>query len=167
MYGLSKDFAAGGLRIGCLYTRNKDLWKAISAMSQFTWVPVASELIATAVLEDDEWLDNFFATSQARLGERNRLVRRMLDDKGIKYNTACNAGFFMWVDLRPWLKIADYKDGKEAEKALAERLMEKKVFLTPGLEMFAEEPGMFRVIFSQEDDAIREGLKRVFEVLDV
>ncbi|KAI7616548.1 PLP-dependent transferase, partial [Hortaea werneckii] len=188
LYGLSKDFAAGGLRIGCLYTRNRPLWRAVSAMSQFSWIPVASELLACRLLEDDEWLEAFFDRSRERLAEGRKVAGRVLEEKGVPFYAAANAGFFLWVDLRSWLpplspppppagskgEEAEEGDGKrveegkkEREKVLVDRMLEKKVFLTPGMDMFAEEPGFFRLVFSQEEDVVREGLRRVFEAIGV
>lgn len=180
LYGLSKDFASGGLRIGCLYTRNKPLWRAISAMSQFSWIPVASEVLACSLLEDDEWLELFFARSREKLGEGRRLAGELLEEKGVSFYREANAGFFLWIDLRSWLpppaasqseerqgKGTTTEEGKQREKVLVERMLEKKVFLTPGMDMFAEEPGFFRLVFSQEEDVVREGLRRVFEAVGV
>ncbi|KAI7534890.1 PLP-dependent transferase [Hortaea werneckii] len=180
LYGLSKDFAAGGLRIGCLYTRNRALWRAISAMSQFSWIPVASEVLAWNLLEDDAWLEEFFARSRERLAGGRRLVAGLLEEKGVRFYQGANAGFFLWVDLRSWLPPPasaaskseegvgkGVEEGKKREKVLVDRLFEKKVFLTPGMDMFAEEPGFFRLVFSQEEDVVREGLRRVFEAIGV
>ncbi|RMZ03009.1 hypothetical protein D0860_06979 [Hortaea werneckii] len=178
LYGLSKDFAAGGLRIGCLYTRNRPLWRAIRAMSQFSWIPVASELLACSLLEDDEWLEGFFERSRRKLAEGREVAGRVLEGKGVPFFRGANAGFFLWVDLRGWLpplspsksgegESQGKDEGKEREKVLVDRMMEKKVFLTPGMDMFAEEPGFFRLVFSQEEDVVREGLRRVFEAIGV
>ncbi|RMX88152.1 hypothetical protein D0868_14866 [Hortaea werneckii] len=175
-----KDFAAGGLRIGCLYTRNRALWRAISAMSQFSWIPVASEVLAWNLLEDDAWLEEFFARSRERLAGGRRLVAGLLEEKGVRFYQGANAGFFLWIDLRSWLPPSasaaskseegvgkGVEEGKKREKVLVDRLFEKKVFLTPGMDMFAEEPGFFRLVFSQEEDVVREGLRRVFEAIGV
>lgn len=166
MYGMSKDFAAGGLRQGCLYTRNEELWKAISAISVFGWTGIGNERIVCQMLEDDAWLDSFFETSQKRLSELNELTRSLLEGKGIAYHRGGNAGLFLWIDLSPYLASFG-KDEWEAEEALGMKFMEKKVFLTPGKMLNSEKPGQFRIIFSQEEDVVKEGLKRVFEVTGV
>ncbi|KAK5119765.1 hypothetical protein LTR85_007341 [Meristemomyces frigidus] len=164
MYGMSKDFAAGGLRVGCLYTRNEELWRALSGMSVFSMSSVAGDLVATAVLEDEGWLASFFATSRQRLSERNQLARTLLDAKGVPYRRGANAGFFIWAEFRRFL-AGTGKEGWEAEGLLVERMMERKVYVTDGKSFGAEEPGWFRVIFSQEEDVMREGLRRVFEAV--
>jgi len=166
MYGMSKDFAAGGLRIGCLYTRNEALWKAFSVMNQFNWPGIADQLVACEILEDDAWLDEFFQTSRQRLGERNALTRELLGSKNIEYHTDANAGFFVWADFRPYLSMTG-KEGWEAEEELMKRFIDAKVLVTNGKMLNAEEPGFWRIIFSHEERVVREGFRRIFEVLGV
>jgi len=69
------------------------------------------------------------------------------------------------INLRPWLKNADEENEWKAEQVLAQRMGEKKVYITTGESLTAEEPGWFRIIFSQEEAVLREGLKRVFEAI--
>ena len=162
LYGMSKDTAAGGVRIGCIYTRNQELLRAMSTLSMFHWSGNASEMIATTMLEDEKWMDGFLQLSRERLANRNKMVRQILDDEGIKYSLGANAGFFIWADFRPFLPpVSETNDDPWArETALTKRLLENKVFLTDGQTMSAEEPGWYRVIFSQEERVIKEGLRR-------
>lgn len=93
-----------------------------------------------------------------------------LIDSGLmvaRYALGSNAGFFLWVDLRPFLPPhkPDYKSGWDREDALMQNLFKHKVFITNGKDLGAEEPGWFRVIFSQDEAVIREGLRRVGEVI--
>lgn len=53
----------------------------------------------------------------------------------------------------------------EREQALVKKMIEHKVFFTAGQELTAEEPGYFRVIFSNDERTIRTGFKRLFEVI--
>ena len=162
LYGMSKDTAAGGVRLGCIYTRNKELLSAMSMLSMFHWSGNASEMIGTLMLEDEKWMDDFLQLSRERLADRNKMVRQILDDEGIKYYLGANAGFFIWVDLRPFLPPASEAndDPWAKETALTKRLLENKVFITNGQDMSAEEPGWYRLIFSQEERVIKEGLRR-------
>ena len=162
LYGMSKDTAAGGVRIGCIYTRNKELLSAMNTTSMFHWSDNASEMIATLMLEDEKWLDNFLQLSCQRLANRNKMVRQMLDEEGIEYYLGANAGFFIWADFSPFLPPASENndDPWARETALTKRLLENKVFVTGGQFMSAEEPGCYRIIFSQEERVIKEGLRR-------
>mgnify|MGYP002477195752 CR=1 FL=1 len=97
VYGFSKDFAAGGLRLGCIYSRNTALMDTISAITQFSWSGPLNQLFAAEMLEDTEWLDEFFTKSQSVLKERNEKCRAVLEEYGIEYAHGANAGFFLWV----------------------------------------------------------------------
>ena len=81
---MSKDFAAGGTRIGCIYLRNKELAHAIDSITQFHWSGGPSQQIATIILEDEGWLEQYQATARSRLAARNRLTRQLLDEAGVK-----------------------------------------------------------------------------------
>ena len=161
LYGMSKDTAAGGIRLGCLYTRNKELMRASQAIAQFHWSGNANEKVATLMLENEKWMDDFLALSRARLAERNKLVRQILHDNGIGFYPGANAGFFLWIDLRPWIHRSSGDDDVWAgEDDLTKRLIANKVYVTNGKEMSAEEPGWYRLIFSQDERVVREGIKR-------
>ena len=70
----------------------------------------------------------------------------MLDDKGINYYIRANAGFFLWLVFRELLLPASSadKDPWVRETAL---MVENRVFITDGQNMFAEEPSFYRLIF--------------------
>ena len=167
LYGMSKDLAGGGLRIGTLYTRNSELWRCLSAMNQFHWIPGPADAIATAMLEDEAWLDGFLAQSKQKLGEASTLTRQLLRDKDISFWEAGRAGFFLWVDMRAWLAGTGKEDPWEAERELNDRFVNCGVFLNAGEGMRAEEAGWFRVVFSYDEETLREGLRRIFKALDV
>lgn len=163
IYGMSKDIAASGLRVGVLHSLNKELILAMSAITMFHWAGGASDKIAVTMLEDEKWMDGFLQLGRERLAARNILVRSLLDEAGVTYHHGANAGFFIWIDLRPFLRVkpdASVGDRWEAEKELLGRFIANKVYLTNGMEMSAEEPGWFRVIFAQEEWMIKEGLRR-------
>jgi 1-aminocyclopropane-1-carboxylate synthase len=167
LYGMSKDLAGGGLRIGTLHTRNSELWRCLSAMNQFHWIPGPADAIATAMLEDEAWLDGFLAESQQKLGETSTLARQLLREKGIPFWEATRAGFFLWIDLRAWLGGAGKEDLWEAEREINDRFTKCGVFLSTGESMKAEEAGWFRVVFSYDEATLREGLSRMFRALNV
>ena len=167
LYGMSKDLAAGGLRIGMLHTRNSELWRCMSAMNQFHWIPGPADAIATAMLEDEVWLDAFLAESRQKLGEMSALSRQLFREKGIPFWEEGRAGFFLWVDLRAWLAGTGKEDLWQAEREVNESFTKAGVFLTPGEVSRAETPGWFRVVFSWDEETLREGLMRMFKALGV
>ncbi|KAG9962673.1 PLP-dependent transferase, partial [Aureobasidium melanogenum] len=165
VYGMSKDFAAGGLRLGCLYSRNKALMEAVSAVSQFSWSGPLAQLFATQMLEDEEWKTWFLAKSRSVLKERYEKCTHILDEYGIEYSPGSNAGFFLWVNLHPFLDMTAYKDEWAAEDALAAKMEHNGVYITKGSLLQAEQAGWFRIIFAQEDDVMQEGFKRLFNAI--
>ena len=37
LYGMSKDFGASGLRLGCIHTKSRDVMNAMNALAWFGW----------------------------------------------------------------------------------------------------------------------------------
>ncbi|MDI1490388.1 MAG: hypothetical protein OHK93_001590 [Ramalina farinacea] len=167
LYGMSKDMAAGGIRLGCLWTRNADLMRAMMVITNFHWSGNANEKIASLMLEDEKWMDWFLDLSRSTLAQANTLSQQLLSEHGIGFQEGSNAGLFLWVDLRKWCKKVDptLKLGDDGfwagEEALTKILASKKILLTNGKDMDAEEPGWYRFIFSQEEHVVREGIKRI------
>jgi aspartate/methionine/tyrosine aminotransferase len=169
VYGMSKDHACGGLRVGCLWSQNSELQRAVIAINGFHWAGQIDQRVAETILEDEAWLDSFLSTSRERLSKANFLAKRLLHEAGIPYAPGANAGFFLWIDLSEWLVVED-GDGDEGWKA-EERLMKKflsegKVFLTPGSGQASEKPGWFRLVFSHREEVLREGIARFVGCLE-
>jgi 1-aminocyclopropane-1-carboxylate synthase len=69
-----------------------------------------------------------------------------------------NAGFFVYLDLSPYLPKE--LDGEaNADFALARKLVNAGVFLHPR-EEHAPRPGWFRMVYTHDEEVIKEGLKR-------
>lgn len=140
VYGMSKDFAAGGLRLGCMYSRNHALMEAMSAVSQFSWSGPVSQLFAAQMLEDEDWKTGFLAKSTRILKERYEKCTRILDDYGIKYSTGSNAGFFLWVSMYnnipppPFLHFSSISCLRNC-KAIYRQLTELQVNFHPFLDL--------------------------------
>ena len=165
LYSMSKDFAAAGIRLGMLHSRNQELLNAMFSMSQFHWSSAVNQKIACEILENDEWLEDIIALSQKRLAQRNALIKQILDEHCIPFGEDANAGFFIWTDLSKYL--GDYgenvEEGWKREGQLLEALLKHKVYVTPGQTMAAEKPGFFRIVFSHNEKVIKEGMERVFK----
>lgn len=81
--GMSKDFAGSGLRLGCIYVRNKELAHALVSLTRFHWVGGPSQKIATLILEDEKFVENFFERSRHALAEANKACRARLEEAKI------------------------------------------------------------------------------------
>jgi len=169
LYGFSKDFASGGLRLGCLWSRNSALLRAVGALSLVHWPSNICEAIAIAILENEPWVESFVKTSRRRLGERSALARSVLDGYGIPYVSSATAGFFLWVDLRPLLAKSLGKGADEVswddERAFKARLKSHGVYLSSGEALSSEFPGFFRLCYVKNEAEVSMGLARVLEAL--
>ncbi|KAH7420243.1 putative aspartate aminotransferase [Cadophora sp. MPI-SDFR-AT-0126] len=160
-YGMSKDFAAAGLRLGSLISRNALLRKAVAANMRFHSPSGMSIAIGTAILEDPAFVKRFIALSRKRLTECRAFTTGILDKAGIKYAGQGNAGLFLFVDLSPWLPKKSHHEQPDSERefALAQKLLDAGVGVHP-CEEHGENPGHFRLVFSQDRDTLAEGLSR-------
>lgn len=109
-------------------------------------------------------MTKFAKLSREKLAANNKLTRQALEETGVKYYLGFNAGFFLWVNLGPFLPKArggvEAKENWEGEGMLMKKFMENRVFVASGGELKSEEAGWFRIVFSQEERVLREGLKR-------
>ncbi|KAJ5976205.1 hypothetical protein N7481_009912 [Penicillium waksmanii] len=177
LYGFSKDFASGGLHLGFLVTANEQLRKACKMVLRLHGASQAAITIGTAILEDQDFVQGFLAKSQASLAAGYRLVTSTLREAGINYmkggwvffayRDLCvsaliwqtrNAGFFIYVDLSPFLPDINCSV-QEREFALAQQLLDEGIFLHPG-EEHSKDAGWFRLVFSNDEPALKEGLRR-------
>jgi aspartate/methionine/tyrosine aminotransferase len=154
-YGLSKDFGAAGLRIGALITRSGPVLQAVHSVSRFQNSAGPSLSIGTAMLSDRDWCRSFIEGNRKKLAAAYKHVTSGLNDIGVKYMPGSNAGFFVYIDLSPYLSDKE----RFPEFALAAKLDKAGVFLHPK-EEHALEPGWFRLVYTQDPRTITEGLKR-------
>ncbi|KAF2736921.1 PLP-dependent transferase [Polyplosphaeria fusca] len=159
-YGLAKDFAAPGLRLGALVTKNRQLQKSLTAVIRFHSPSGVSVAVATAMLEDRQWCRWFIEQMRDRLAHAYKFATRKLRELGIRYLAGANAGMFLWIDLSPYLPQSDEISNAEREQALAQRFIDNGVFLQPG-EEHALTPGWFRLVYTCKREVLEEGLSRV------
>ncbi|KAJ6149097.1 Pyridoxal phosphate-dependent transferase major region subdomain 2 [Penicillium samsonianum] len=164
LYGFSKDFASGGLHLGFLVTQNQQLRQACKAILRLHGASQAAVTIGTAILEDQAFVSSFTAKARQRLASAYQLTTSVLNKEGINYVKGGNAGFFVYIDLSPYLPPGAAISPQNREFALAQRLVDAGVFLHPG-EEHSRDIGWFRLVFSQEEETLKEGLNRLLSVL--
>ncbi|CAG8357156.1 unnamed protein product [Penicillium salamii] len=168
LYGFSKDFASGGLHLGFLVTQNQQLRRSCKAVlltliRRLHGASQAAVTIGTAVLEDRAFVSNFIAKSRQSLASGYLLTTSTLERSGINFIRGGNAGFFVYVDLSPYLAGEDIAP-EEREFGLAQRILDAGVFLHPG-EEHSKDVGWFRLVFSQDEGTLKEGLRRLIGAL--
>ncbi|UPK92408.1 hypothetical protein LCI18_003343 [Fusarium solani-melongenae] len=118
LYGLSKDFGMGGLRI-----------------SWFTWVSNFSDAFVTNFISQPEKVQQYMTTYRSRLAQAYRTTSSILTENDIPFQEA-NSGLFVSVDLGGWLEYFTGSDRStrvpSREVQLCEYLVHHGVFLNSG-----------------------------------
>mmetsp|Transcript_28287 Transcript_28287/g.66104 ORF Transcript_28287/g.66104 Transcript_28287/m.66104 type:complete len:133 (+) Transcript_28287:739-1137(+) len=119
------------------------------------------QLIAAAVLQDDEWVQSFLAQSREILKRAHDKVAVALTALQLPFQKA-SAGLFIYVDMVELLPEYSW----EGEEALTEVLFnEGGIVLTPGRAQFSSTPGSFRIctVWNSEEamDVAVERIKKV------
>eukprot|EP00798_Chlamydomonas_sp_ICE-L_P025313 gene25313-10969_t len=156
VYGLSKDFCASGLRVGCLHSRNDEIRQAVEGLSYYTSVSGHTQHLLSEILEDKEWVDSFLAENARRMKESYNIL-------------AATASMFCWLDLREALGSIDASCDPtwDHEEQLWEELAKRGVYLTPGRYCHAVEPGFFRMCWTWvEPKALPEAASRMRTAID-
>ncbi|WPH01278.1 pyridoxal phosphate-dependent transferase [Acrodontium crateriforme] len=167
LYGMSKDFGAGGMRLGCLISRNKELTDGVRAVCRFSSPSQFSMDLANKILENQGFVEKFLLNSQTALAKQRQFAENLLDEAGIHYHKKGNAGFFIWLDLSSKLFPPKTQDnGWVAERLLSRRFEEAGVTMSTGEAYHAPQPGRFRLVFSVPEEILQEGIKRICEVLN-
>uniref|UniRef100_A0A8C4UZ31 Aminotransferase class I/classII large domain-containing protein n=1 Tax=Falco tinnunculus TaxID=100819 RepID=A0A8C4UZ31_FALTI len=144
------DFGMSGIRVGVLYTTNQEIRKAVNQLAVFHSCPGPVQHILSQFLRDRDWLDNvFFPTTKKRLKEAQNILVDGLADVGIPILKS-SAGLYVWADFRKFLKSQTF----EAELELWQKLLDKKLLISPGKAFYCYEPGWFRLVFSDSVDKI-------------
>ena len=132
------------------------------------------------MLEDKEFVASYTKESQALLSKHYNIATTILDGAGIDYvrngyafppsprlhhiwliPRDRNAGFFIWIDLSPYISSKESNDdGWKAENTLKELITNAGIPIASGAAYRAETPGWFRVLFTVDEDSLKEALRR-------
>ncbi|KAE8136762.1 pyridoxal phosphate-dependent transferase [Aspergillus pseudotamarii] len=174
LWGVSKVFGANGVRLGVIISQgNGDMLESIRGVGQFSSISGFADYLTTTILEDEEFVDRYIKENYEKLSAAYNYVVTFLDDHGIPYARGSNAGFFVWCDLlTAYLRIHPGSPPDDSDSAkwnrsreLAEKLTQHKVHLGVGDDFGSEQPGWFRITFSQHRVQLDEGLKRIVKAL--
>lgn len=160
VWSFSKDLCISGARIGVLYSQNSEVHDSINSfLANFMSTSRHTQWALQHLLTDDTWLTDYFEANRKRLRVAYKRITAVLDTLKVPYMPA-DAGFFVWVDLRKWMR----GQSREDEEALWRQLCECKVLLTPASQCFGSRYGYFRVCFAAVDITTCEiALKRIAE----
>ena len=68
IFGMSKDWCASGLRVGCLWTLNARLQAALQNVNAFYGVSGIAQHMIAEMLEDLSFVDKYLKENKRRLG---------------------------------------------------------------------------------------------------
>jgi aspartate/methionine/tyrosine aminotransferase len=172
LWGLSKDFGANGMRIGVIVSQNNNPFLTACRTACIYSSPSSlAENAALAVLSDSDFLASYIQTNRERISAAHTHAVQLLHKYDIEYMPGVNAAFFLWINLgKKYLQaLGEGARGKSMETITDEifqLLMKRKVYLVLGDAAGAEEPGWFRMVFTQPPMSVEEGLRRIAEVLN-
>ncbi|XEU96143.1 hypothetical protein FSHL1_001428 [Fusarium sambucinum] len=171
LWGMSKDFGANGIRIGCLVTRNEDFMRACVANSEFSGPSSLSDLAATSILSDDAFLKSFIKTNRLRLAQNYKIVTEFLFSHNMPYKEGSNSGLFVWADLfEPNRTLIDSFAMKQTdaeatlrttEAKMTQALLKERIFVASGGDFGTDVSGWYRIVFAHERTYLLEGLERM------
>ncbi|XP_037538645.1 1-aminocyclopropane-1-carboxylate synthase-like protein 1 [Nematolebias whitei] len=161
MWGMSKDFAMSGIRIGTLYTENRDVVEALAQLGSFHGIPGTLQHQVAQLLQDREWIDNeFLPENRRRLKTAHNFVTGELHSIGIPFLNR-PAALFVWADFRQYLRESSF----EEELRLWRCFLRHKVLVSCGQAFSCSTPGWFRIIFADHQHHLQLGLQRIQEAL--
>ncbi|KAF9877983.1 hypothetical protein CkaCkLH20_04559 [Colletotrichum karsti] len=167
LWGMSKDFGANGIRLGAIISQNNPSFhNSLTPVGIYSSPSSISDHATANILDDKEWVDGYIAENQRKLQEHYELVATWAKDNGITYAQGANAAFFLWVDLgKAYLERHQDRRVEDLTGEVMRALLDNKVFIASGNQFGSEQPGWFRIVFSNNKDLLVEGLKRIVEAI--
>ncbi|KAF2627593.1 PLP-dependent transferase [Macroventuria anomochaeta] len=174
LWGMSKDFGANGLRLGTIVSpSNPAFIQACRACGIWSSPSSLAENAVCHVLNDKAFVESYIRLNKKRLSVAYTHVITELKNNGIEYNPGANAAFFVLVNLGKMFRenfTAGFEEGQLVDDVgitakVHERLMAKKVYLVDGDAAGVEEPGWFRLVFTQPQELVSEAIGRVAAAL--
>uniref|UniRef100_A0A673WTN5 1-aminocyclopropane-1-carboxylate synthase-like protein 1 n=1 Tax=Salmo trutta TaxID=8032 RepID=A0A673WTN5_SALTR len=162
MWGMSKDFAMGGVRVGTVYSDNRDLVEALVKLGVFHGVPGPIQHQIAILLQDKDWINGkFLPENRLRMQAAHRYMTGELQSLGVPYlhRPAC---FYIWADLRKYL----YEPSFVEELSLWRCFLRHKVVLSCGQAFHCSTPGWFRIVFTDRQQHLTLGMQRIRRALE-
>lgn len=168
LWGMSKDFGANGIRLGALISQhNPALHAALVPVVLYSSSSSLSDHAAANIFDDDAWVENYISENQRKLSQHYELAVGWTKSNSVDYMPGVNAAFFLWVNLG---KAYQDRHPEEVIENLDEHVMQallkQKIFLASGVQFGSEQPGWFRIVFSNPENILTEGLKRIVLALE-
>ena len=168
LWGVSKDFGANGLRLGCIITTNAAFKEAMNSVAIYSYASGLADHVVAELLEDQDWTDTYIQINHSRLRKSYDFTTNWLRKHNIQFTPGTNAAFFLWVDLGK--VYAAKHPGRKSEGDVTDEIMQallnQKLFLARGNVFGSERPGVFRIVFSHPVPYMEEALSRMLRAVE-
>ena len=154
--GLSKDFGLAGFATGWVHTTHQGILQSLNKQSHFFRLSAPIQRAIESFLEP-QWRHAFSQQNRSKLTQCYQLASKNLEGMGVGV-TSARAGLVLWLDLRKYLKSADGAGQLELYQYLLEQ---HRVHVSPGSGFHVSWSGFYRICFSQQQDTLVEGLRRI------
>lgn len=143
-YALSKDLGVSGMRVGMVYSLNRDFLAAFDNLSLPHMVSNHSQWLMGNVLADHDFMRRFLEAQKNSLTKNYIVVVDALKKLHIPFVPSYGS-LFIWADFSNFLK-----DGtKVSEMLFWEQLyLNTGILLTPGEGFGHAKKGMFRIVYT-------------------
>ncbi|GKT49828.1 putative inactive dehydrogenase easA [Colletotrichum spaethianum] len=168
LWGMSKDFGANGIRLGAIISQhNPSFHSSLTPVGIYSSPSAIVDHATANILDDTEWVNGYIEENQRKLQENFELVAHWAKSSGIDYAQGANAAFFLWVNLgKAYRERQPQREVQDISAEVMGALLERRVFLASGKRFGSEQPGWFRIVFSNKKELVSEGLHRITEVLN-
>lgn len=153
LYGLAKDFALAGLKVGMFYTEDTELLKVMQELSYFHPISTHTQLLVKSLLSDDPFLKNFIKTNNTRLAALDKMFKKSVPNINLY---PCKSGLFMMMDLSD--NCESFEDETKLFKYFINNL---KINMIPGKELGLTTPGFFRICYAKKKEDVLEFIVRM------
>ncbi|MBD64584.1 MAG: hypothetical protein CME62_05230 [Halobacteriovoraceae bacterium] len=153
LYGMAKDFAIAGFKVGFFYSEDNELVEAMSSLCYFHPVASLTQLAVADLLSDEQFLHHYIELNQERLNKTKRdLIHR---NDHLNFLPA-EAGLFIVLDLSQWCE--SFEDEERYHQFILDEL---KINILKGRDLGLSKPGYFRVCFARPEDQIHTFSQRM------
>ncbi|XP_054443174.1 probable inactive 1-aminocyclopropane-1-carboxylate synthase-like protein 2 [Pteronotus mesoamericanus] len=161
IWGTGKLFGSAGFHLGALYTYNKEVASAVSIYGILHSIPGIIQHRLCRLLQDREWIDKvYLPTKHSRLQAAHRYVTSELKALKVPFFN-CGAGLNVWMNLKEYLEPCTF----EKELLLHQRFLDHKLVLSPGKFYMYNEPGWFRLTYSNKMPHLKVAMHRFSRAL--
>ncbi|GAN10347.1 aminotransferase [Mucor ambiguus] len=167
IYGMSKDFAINGFRVGFIITQfNEPLRLALMRSAGFTYTSTIMDRLLSNLFSDEIWIDEYLQENRQMLAEAYTKTTQFLTKHNIDFIPG-EAGPFLMIDVRSIIRRKrNRKATFEDETQLWHNMITHGVYLAMSSVFHTRDPGFFRLTFALPWETLEHGLNLVLKSLE-